>query len=203
MTTPATSASIQCSPTAGRQGANNIIWAADETFFTREKIQTTVFGLIDHGSRACLTLTECKDRTAIGIFRLILDAIEKYGRPLCIRTDNGPAFRSRLFTLALTLLGIKHVRIDPSCPWQNGRIERLFGTLKTRISLWWQQAGAPLNLTLDLETVRAWYNHARPHQSLRGLTPAMAWSRTTDLDSKSLHYFRAWGGILTGFVARC
>ena len=36
-------------------------------------------------------------------------------------------------TLALRLMGIRHQRIDPHCPWQNGRIERFFGTLKPHL----------------------------------------------------------------------
>jgi len=187
----------------GHQSAKNVTWAADESNLTRDKVETAIFGLIDHGTRACLVLSESRDRSTIGILRLILDAIERYGRPRVIRTDNGPGFRSRLFTLTLALIGIRHQRIDPFCPWQKGRIERLFGTFKERLALWWQQAGTPLALSLDLETIRVWYNHARPHQSLDGLTPAMAWDGKTDHDVKSIEYFHSWNGILAGFVSRC
>jgi putative transposase len=57
-------------------------------------------------------------------------AIGRYGKPKAIRTDNEAVFTSRLFKLFLTVAGIKHQRTHLHSPWQNGRIERLFGTLK-------------------------------------------------------------------------
>jgi transposase InsO family protein len=32
--------------------------------------------------------------------------------------------------------GVRHQRTEPGCPWQNGRIERLFGTLKQKLDQW-------------------------------------------------------------------
>ena len=51
---------------------------------------------------------------------------------LNLRTDNEAVFTSRLFCTALQILGIAHQRNDLGCPWQNGRIERLLGTLKAK-----------------------------------------------------------------------
>ena len=48
-----------------------------------------------------------------------------------------PAARSRFLLL---LSDIRHQRSELHCPWQNGRIERLFGTLKQRLEQW-QVAG--------------------------------------------------------------
>ena len=36
-------------------------------------------------------------------------------------------------SLCIKQLGIRHQRTTPGCPWQNGRIERLFGTLKNKL----------------------------------------------------------------------
>ena len=60
-------------------------------------------------------------------------AIGKYGTPKFLRTDNESIFTSRLFRGALFLLGIRQQRSDPGCPWQNGRVERFFGTLKNKL----------------------------------------------------------------------
>jgi transposase InsO family protein len=43
--------------------------------------------------------------------------------------DNG-CLKSRLMRTGLILLGIRLQAIEPLCPWQNGRIERFFGSLK-------------------------------------------------------------------------
>jgi transposase InsO family protein len=45
-------------------------------------------------------------------------------------------FTSVRFRLTLWLLGIQHQRIDPHCPWQNGRVEQFFGTLKEKLDQW-------------------------------------------------------------------
>lgn len=60
-------------------------------------------------------------------------------------------------------------------PWQNGRVERFFGTLKAKLNLWGVDSGEQLDLALG--DFRDWYNHVRPHQHLGGRTPAEAWLR--------------------------
>jgi transposase InsO family protein len=83
-------------------------------------------------------------------------------------------------------------------PWQNGRIERFFATFKGRILPWLDQAGVPDDLAPDLALFRAWYNQARPHQHLDGLTPAMAWAGR--LPAGRPRYVSEWNGLLTGFL---
>jgi transposase InsO family protein len=63
----------------------------------------------------------------------LAQAIRRYGKPRILRTDNEAVFTSRTFRLGLLLLGIRHQRIDAHCPWQNGRMERFFGTLKRKL----------------------------------------------------------------------
>ena len=180
---------------ATRQGPRNLTWAADLTFLPETK--HPVLGVLDHGTRANLALTEMRTRSTIAILRVLLDLFERFGRPRFFRTDNEPVFASPLFTGSLWMLGIRHQRTDPFCPWQNGRIERFFGTFKERILKWWAEAGVPSEVQPDLDTVRTWYNHARPHQGLAGLTPAEAWSGSANRGP--LRFFSAWSGILAGF----
>jgi len=180
----------------GRQGPRGLTLATDITFHQ----QQPVLGVIDHsGTRALLALVHLRNRTTIGILRVLLDVFEKYGTPRFLRTDNEAVFTSRLMAGALALLRVHHQRSDPFCPWQNGRIERLFGTLRRTIEAWFLRAGVPDDLGPDLDTFRDWYNHARPHRSLAGLTPAMAWAGITSAKGRQ-RYFRAWDGILAGFV---
>ena len=137
-----------------------------------------VLGLVHHGTRLCLALTQFRDRSTIGVLRLLLDTLERFGKPKALRTDNEAIFTSRLFRFAFWLLRIRHQRSAPHCPWQNGRIERLFLTLKQETLAWFLEAGVPDDLEEDLDIVRAWYNQLRPHQHLNGCTPAMAWTGT-------------------------
>ncbi len=182
-----------------RQRPRNLTWGMDLTFLSKD--HEPALGILDHGTRALLCLRSLHDRTTIGILRVVLDVIAKFGRPRFLRTDNEGVFRSPLFRGALWLLGIRHQRIEAFCPWQNGRIERLFGTLKPRLKLWWARVGAADDAQGDLDIFRTWYNHARPHQHLGRITPAMAWAGVTKADKNS-PFFSAWEHILTGVVMR-
>ena len=129
-------------------------------------------------------------------------AFGRYGQPRAIRTDNESVFTSRLFRLALFLLGIRHQRIDPHCPWQNGRVERFFGTLKQSLDCLAVDSLEALNHALV--EFRFFYNHVRPHQNLGGATPAEAWSSINPYASpiKREYWFEAWDGLLRGYYLR-
>ena len=161
--------------------------------------QHTLFGIVEHHSRACLTLSAIADKSAITLLRIIFDLIERYPKLKLIRTDNEAVFTSRLFRLGLWLLRIKHQRTEVCCPWQNGKVERFFGTLKEKLNQWDVDSFPALNHSLAL--FRCWYNHIRPHQYLHGLTPAEVWQGNTDC--KKRHHkpcwFEAWDGLLTGY----
>ena len=130
-------------------------------------------GILDHGSGRMLTLRAMRDRSSIAILRLLLDAIEHYGRPKAIRTDNEAIFTSWIFAFVLQWLGIRHQRTLPHCPWMNGRIERVWYTFKQVLRMCHLPSEVELQATLDL--LRNTYNQHRPHQSLSGHTPDEAW----------------------------
>jgi putative transposase len=109
-------------------------------------------------------------------------AIGRYGKPKAVRTDNERVFTSALFNLFFTMVGIKHQRIQLHSPWQNGRIERLFGTLKPLLKQLVIPSQAALQMALD--EFKLFYNHCRTHQNLDGLTPAQVWNKTTWADLK-------------------
>lgn len=181
-----------------RRVPRNLLWALDLTFLPDRRGPRAVLGLLDHGSRACLALSELRSRSAIAILRVLLDAIERSGRPRILRTDNEPVLTCRLFRLGLLCLGIRHQRTAPFAPWQNGRIERFFATFKERILPWLNDEGISDDLDPDLHLFRTWYNHARPHQHLDGLTPALAWAGKAPTGRP--RYLSEWNGRLTGFL---
>jgi transposase InsO family protein len=181
----------------------NQVWGLDLT----GKMDTLgkthpILGIVDHGSRLAVSLGVLSDKATISILRALLDAIERHGKPRSIRTDNEVVFTSRLFAFALAMLGIRHHRTEPHCPWQNGRVERFFGTLKQKLDGWAVNELGQLQLALG--DFRAWYNHVRPHQHLRGLTPAEAWEGIDPYAKapRAVEFFSAWDGMLTGFYMR-
>lgn len=178
--------------------SQNRVWSLDLTQVRDSNDQThTVLGIIDAGTRACLKLQRLTDKTGITILRHLLDAIECYGKPRSIRTDNEAVFTSRLMRFSLRYLNIKHQRTERCCPWQNGKIERLFGTLKDKLKHY--KALHTTTLEQDLAQFRLWYNHIRTHQYLNGCTPAEAWNRQApNIRGKHIR-FNTWGGALTGY----
>jgi transposase InsO family protein len=179
-------------------GQPNRVWGMDGTGKTdKEGRLHFLLGIVDHGTRRCLTLEALKDKTAISIVRSLCDAVERHGKPGAIRTDNEAVFQSRLCRTSLALLGIRQQTIELHCPWQNGRIERFFGTLKAKLDRWAVADRVALNASLAV--FRLWYNYVRPHQHLQACTPIEAWNRC-DIRRRPIRraWFEAWDGLLQG-----
>jgi putative transposase len=175
----------------------NRIWGLDLTGNTDVSGHPRmILGLLDHGSRACLQLSALADKSSLGILRELIDAFRRFGIPKVVRTDNEACFTSLTLRLALAALGVRLQHIQLHCPWQNGRVERFFGTFKRAIR---QLAVADGDdLACRLIEFRAWYNHARPHQHLGGMTPAEVWDGRSR-SRKSPAFFSAWDGVLRGW----
>jgi transposase InsO family protein len=101
---------------------------------------------------------------------------KEYGLPCAMRSDNGSPFASLgaggLSKLSVwwVKLGILPERIEPGKPQQNGRHERMHGTLKP------ETANPPAeNLRAQqrrFDRFRAEFNHERPHEALGQTPPA-------------------------------
>ena len=106
-------------------------WAMDLTFFTDDvKCTRASLGILDHGSRALLCLRTLVKRNSWTLLGHLCIAIGRYGKPRKLRTDNETVFNSFVFKSFLRLAGIQKQTTNVHSPWQNGRMERLFGTLK-------------------------------------------------------------------------
>ncbi len=181
----------------------NLLWALDLTGkATLEGKTRIVLGILEHASRAALWLEALETKSSWTLTSKLSAAIRRYGKPQAVRTDNEAVFTSRVFRLALFLLGVQHQRTDPGCPWQNGRVERFFGTLKAKLDRLAVESFAALNQALG--EFRFFYNHVRPHQNLFGLTPAEAWAGANPFAHapRREYWFEAWDGLLTGYYLR-
>ena len=174
----------------------NRVWALDLTGKTDlSGRQRVILGLLDHGSRAALRLTVLADKSSLTILRELIATVRRFGVPRALRVDNEACLTSRALRVALALLGVRLQTIEPRCPWQNGRIERLFGTLKAKLSC--VAVAGHDDLAAKLVEFRAWYNHVRPHQHLGGRTPAEVWDGRLKTIGTPLR-FSAWNGDLRG-----
>ena len=87
-----------------------------------------------------------------------------------IMTDNGAAYRSKLFARTCRELGIKHIFTKPYTPQTNGKAERF---IQTALREWAYAQAYPTSqdraATLPLWLHR--YNWHRPHASLNAKPP--------------------------------
>ena len=85
-------------------------------------------------------------------------------------SDNGSAYRSRLFADVLESLGIRHIFTRPYTPRTNGKAERF---VRTMLNEWAYLVGytRSFHRTALLPKWLHWYNHHRPHSALGGLAP--------------------------------
>ena len=155
----------------------NRVWCADfkGDFKTGDRRRCYPLTVTDAYSRMllrCTALDSTKTRYAWPIFE---EAFREFGLPERIRTDNGTPFASRgaggLSKLSVwwVKLGIRHERIEPGHPEQNGRHERMHRTLK-------QETLRPPALTAraqqkKFDAFRTEYNQERPHEGIGNQTP--------------------------------
>ncbi len=184
----------------------NAVWAMDLTFYTDTSgKQHMALGILDHGSRLVTCLQTLANKCSWTLLGYLCLAIGRHGKPGRIRTDNKVVFTGFVFTTFLKLVGIRHQRIQTCAPWQNGRIERLFGTLKPLLRQLVIPSKAALQVALEEFTL--FYNHARPHQNLDGLTPAQKWNGWSKTDLLQMPLKRAvlvqaLDGLLVGYFMR-
>lgn len=105
----------------------------------------------------------------------IESVFRQYGLPYAIRTDNGPPFAGRgiggLSRLMIwwIQLGITPERIEKASPHQNGRHERMHGSLKREALT--PAAGNFKEQQEAIDIYKDEYNFHRPHEALNDQSP--------------------------------
>jgi putative transposase len=157
--------------------APNELWCIDFKgwFRTRDGRRCDPLTVTDAVSRYLFTC-EIVTPDGAGVQPACERLFRERGLPVALRMDNGPPFASTgaggLTRLAVSWvkLGIRLERIDPGCPQQNGRHERMHRTLKAETS-------SPASATLAeqqqrFDVFRREFNEIRPHEALDQATPA-------------------------------
>ena len=108
---------------------------------------------------------------ATGFLTRALDWFSRLGVQVeRVMTDNGSAYRSRLFAHALQQAGIRHVRTRPYTPRTNGKAERF---IQTSLRDWAYAKPYPTSVIRN-QAVGPWtdaYNLTRPHAGIAGRSP--------------------------------
>ncbi len=130
-----------------------------------------VLNILDEGVRECLAIEVDTSLPAARVVR-VLERIRIWrGTPKQLRLDNGPELTSACLTAWCQHHHIELVYIQPGKPNQNAYIERFNRTFRYEV--------LNAHLFSSLHEVRdiAWnwlidYNEQRPHDALKGMTPA-------------------------------
>lgn len=165
--------------------APNDLWAADfkGQFRLGDRRYCYPLTVTDQHTRYLLAVHGLLSTRGTGVRPIFERLFREYGLPCAIRTDNGVPFASTSLHGLTPLnvwwlrLGIRHQRILPAHPQQNGAHERMHKTLK-------RGAIRPPRATLAAQQ-RAFhrfqqeYNQERPHQFLQGRPPGALYRPST------------------------
>ena len=165
-------------PKWGEITSPNQVWSADfkGEFNTCDGCACYPLTIEDVYSRYLFACVALGSVARVGVQPIFERLFREYGLPSAIRTDNGPPFASTAICGLTKLnvwwikLGIRHQRIEPGHPQQNGRHERMHRTLKAETTR--PPAADQVEQQLRFDAFGAEYNRERPHEALGGQTPA-------------------------------
>ena len=139
----------------------NSLWHIDDSEFLQEG---KIIAVVDDYSRYCLGLLHTDTVTTKIVCEFLEKLFLKYGKPSQLISDNGAPYglysKYSKFDKFLKFRKIEHIRTRVRRPQTNGKVERLFQTLKKEFELY-----------NDLEKFRYNYNCQRLHSSLNYKVP--------------------------------
>jgi putative transposase len=158
--------------------APNAVWTADfkGQFRTGDGLYCYPLTVADAYSRFLLSCTARLSTKQIEARPIFERLFHEYGLPEAIRTDNGAPFATPAFCGLSKLsvwwikLGIRHQRIAPGRPEQNGAHERMHRTLKAEATRPPERHQRAQQARFDRFCRE--YNTERPHEALDYRTPA-------------------------------
>jgi len=123
--------------------------------------------ILDDCSRRVLA---CSVGEAIDVEKCLRVAIQKYGSPEHIYTDNGKQFLSRRFSNVCSKANIKHITTAIAHPQSIGKIERWHRNLREEF-LDIHNFTSLKDAQQALDDYVNYYNNERPHMGIDGCTP--------------------------------
>ena len=148
------------------------VWSYDFlTDYTEDGRRLKLLVVIDEFTRESLAIEVRRSFTANQVVQVLQYLFAVRGRPVHLRSDNGPEFVARVVRRWLNQAGVQTLYIAKGSPWENGYVESFNSRLRDEL----------LNGELFLSLAEAqwlvdrWrldFNHHRPHSSLDYQTPA-------------------------------
>lgn len=154
----------------------NQVWAIDITYIKMGKKHMYMTAIIDWYSRFIVGWGLSDSLETAPVLEALEDAIERYGYPAIVNSDQGSQFTSREYMDYLKENKIRQ-SMDGKARWvDNVLIERWFRSLKCEC-IYINEFNTPKELRRGIEAYVQEYNNERPHSQHSGDYPAEAYLR--------------------------
>ncbi len=127
--------------------------------------------VVDEFTREGLAVRVNRSMTAVDVVQVLAELMGRHGKPMCLRSDNGPEFIARSVQAWLAKQSVGTHYIDPGAPWQNAYNESFNSIFRiTCLDRWAFESVGEARAVTDQWLSE--YNTIRPHGSLNGRAPA-------------------------------
>lgn len=148
----------------------NQVWAMDLTYIPMARGFVYLVAVVDWHTRRVLSWRLSVTMDVHFCLDALNEAIEKYGPPEIMNTDQGSQFTSQAFTSLLKDNGIQ-ISMDGKGAWRdNVFVERLWRSVKYE-EVYLRAYASTSEAKAGLKRYFDFYNSRRPHSSLRRKTP--------------------------------
>lgn len=149
----------------------NQVWAVDITYISLGRSHMYLTAIIDWSSRFIVGWALSDTLETAPVLEALKQAIEQYGVPAIINSDQGSQFTSSEYTEYLRSRSIRQ-SMDGKARWvDNVIIERWFRSLKQE-EIYINEYQSPRELRAGIREYIKVYNYERPHESFNNERPA-------------------------------
>ena len=165
--------------------APNEVWSTDITYIPMAHGFLYLVAVLDWHARYVLNW-ELSNTLDVGFCLTALHvALAQHPTPFIFNSDQGSQFTSQPFEQALLQAGCRVSRDGRGRATDNAFIKRLWRSVEWEC-VYLNPATDGQHLYQQLQAYFPYYNHHRPHQALKGQTPAQVFAQTPTFISPSI-----------------
>lgn len=144
----------------------NQIWVSDFTYIPYRGAFLYLATVMDVLTKEIVGTAVMANHSISLVLQSLFSALANHSRPQIFHSDNGREYNARVFTRALTELGIQISRSAKSSPWENGYQESFYSQFKVDLGdpSRFQTLG---ELVYEIHRLIWDYNHRRIHSVLK------------------------------------
>ena len=152
----------------------NHVWALDITYIPMARGWVYLVAVLDWHSRRVLSHRVSITMEAEFCVEALREAVQRWGAPQIVNTDQGSQFSSAEFVAEVQRIGARQSMDGKGCWRDNVFVERLWRSVKYE-EVYLKAYDSVGAARLGLASYFEFYNARRPHQSHDGRTPDMVY----------------------------